>query len=210
MKMKPIYQKLQGINIANTFGNRISIRIASFDPAVVYERIQVDVYSRRQENLSMEKLFPKRLDNVCGCGCEAPLVGRRTRWATEDCAIFASAVYGIIYGGVDLIRRYKRAYTPRCCESCGETSYNWDPQLDHIIPVCLGGGGCWLNNYQFLCPSCHKQKTKLDNETWSKRKVRHWYNARNAWQYNNPCQAKTRPQGYFFILGPLKNKSHAW
>lgn len=34
--------------------------------------------------------------------------------------------------------------------------------LDHIIPVHQGGGCAWLNNYQFLCEKCHKEKTKKE------------------------------------------------
>lgn len=34
--------------------------------------------------------------------------------------------------------------------------------LDHIIPVHKGGGGCWLSNYQLLCETCHREKTKQE------------------------------------------------
>lgn len=34
--------------------------------------------------------------------------------------------------------------------------------LDHIVPVHQGGGCGWLNNYQFLCIHCHKEKSKKE------------------------------------------------
>lgn len=32
-------------------------------------------------------------------------------------------------------------------------------QIDHIVPVAEGGGGCGLENLQTLCTACHKAKT---------------------------------------------------
>ena len=37
-------------------------------------------------------------------------------------------------------------------------------QADHIIPVAENGGLCGLENYQSLCTSCHKQKTKSQSQ----------------------------------------------
>lgn len=36
------------------------------------------------------------------------------------------------------------------------------PEIDHIIPICLGGVALGLDNCQILCRSCHKKKTKID------------------------------------------------
>lgn len=38
----------------------------------------------------------------------------------------------------------------------------WD--IDHIIPVCKGGGLCSMSNLQTLCVACHRRKTRLDLE----------------------------------------------
>lgn len=35
--------------------------------------------------------------------------------------------------------------------------------LDHIIPVSQGGGGCWLNNFQFLCNNSDKHDLGCHN-----------------------------------------------
>lgn len=35
-------------------------------------------------------------------------------------------------------------------------------KVDHVVPVKLGGGACWLSNYQLLCHDCHVGKTNTD------------------------------------------------
>jgi 5-methylcytosine-specific restriction enzyme A len=35
-------------------------------------------------------------------------------------------------------------------------------QVDHIVPVSLGGGGCGLGNLQTQCLWCHQRKTALE------------------------------------------------
>jgi len=42
--------------------------------------------------------------------------------------------------------------------------YDQEPQVDHIIPVALGGDGVGLENHQVLCRLCHAKKTKQDNQ----------------------------------------------
>jgi len=153
--IKPIYQQITPH--AETT-NRLAKRILEFDPTPVYGRIEVNPFKRFQKNITHGQMFPNRPDNTCACGCGRYLTGRRTRWATSECGWFASAVYEIICGYTRTIRKYVLNETHRC-ESCG-TNY-WE-EIDHIVPVCRGGGGCWLNNYQKLCSSCHKAKTKLD------------------------------------------------
>jgi hypothetical protein len=39
---------------------------------------------------------------------------------------------------------------------------NHEPEIDHIIPIALGGMAIGFDNVQILCYSCHKEKTKLD------------------------------------------------
>lgn len=37
-------------------------------------------------------------------------------------------------------------------------------EVDHIVPVALGGSASTLENLQTLCSECHKRKTKNDAE----------------------------------------------
>ncbi len=36
------------------------------------------------------------------------------------------------------------------------------PEVDHIVPIALGGDVVGFDNHQVLCHECHKGKTKLD------------------------------------------------
>lgn len=37
------------------------------------------------------------------------------------------------------------------------------PEVDHVIPVALGGLAIGFENHQILCYTCHKAKTKIQN-----------------------------------------------
>ena len=146
------------------------LRVLFFDPKPIYEKIKVDNFIRVQ-SISITEMFPKN-ESFCGCGCGSKLLGRRKRWATDECKYFAQAVWGIINGHSEIITSYLRLYNGIiACVKCGLTdSYKEFKNgmyvnlihKDHIIPVFKGGGGCWLSNYQYLCDTHHKQKTKTD------------------------------------------------
>jgi 5-methylcytosine-specific restriction endonuclease McrA len=135
-------------------------RVLFFDPTEVYGRIRIRPHARHQlpADIGMKIMFPKRADKQCSCGCGRLLAGKRHRWATDDCALFAADVYRIIYGQPDTIKLYLKKYHGYKCK-CGRVR---KMKADHIIPVKHGGGGCWLSNYQFLCHACHVHKTNED------------------------------------------------
>ena len=146
-------------------------RILDFNPKEIYDKIQIDKYSRVQ-SISITKMFPKQENKICSCGCGQKLEGRRSVWATDSCMRFAQSVWGIINGHSETISFYLRKMFPQwaCCK-CGLTdSYKEfknglnvnEIHKDHIVAVVNGGGGCWLDNYQLLCKECHKEKTKID------------------------------------------------
>ncbi len=146
------------------------LRVLFIDPKPIYDRIKVDHFKRNQ-GVSISDMFPVN-EKICGCGCGAEITGRKRRWATDDCKYFAQAVWAIINGYSETISSYLSLYHGVvACIECGLTdSYKEyangmsvnSVHKDHIIPVFKGGGGCWLSNYQYLCDSCHKQKTKND------------------------------------------------
>ncbi len=133
------------------------MRIIFFDPAQVYERIgdSIDHYKRTQKNLNLNVLFPKITDKVCRCGCGKPC---KYEWANTNCSSFAYNVYLIIAYGSTQSRKFIETYYGSECVKCGD--YGCD--IDHVIPVKHGGGGCWLSNFVPLCKKCHKDKTKKD------------------------------------------------
>jgi 5-methylcytosine-specific restriction endonuclease McrA len=149
-------------------------RVLDFNPEVFYEKGLVDRYKRIQ-SIPINKFFPIREDKICACGCGKELKGRRTRWATDECAYFAQAVWGIINGHSEIITSYlKKIHKQWACCKCGLTDAFKEQKngvcvssihKDHIVAVMNGGGGCWLDNYQLLCEDCHKEKTKNDFNT---------------------------------------------
>jgi 5-methylcytosine-specific restriction endonuclease McrA len=146
------------------------LRVLFLDPKPIYDRISVDYFARVQ-SVSIGDMFPVN-GNICGCGCGAEITGRRRRWATDECKYFAQAVWGIVNGHSEIISSYLNLYNGViACVECGLTNAYMEYanrlcvnsiHKDHKIPVCKGGGGCWLSNYQHLCDTCHKQKTKND------------------------------------------------
>lgn len=135
-------------------------RILYFDPTEIYKSVNKkrDPF-KRYESVSMVVLFPNKKNGLCGCGCGAKLVGRRTRWATDSCRLFTQRVFSIIAGDFSLIRFLIEKYHGCKCSVCDETK-NLD--LDHIFPIKFGGGGAWLTNYTLLCKFHHREKTNKD------------------------------------------------
>ena len=151
-------------------------RIISFDPCNIPSLYDVRPYQRHQP-VSMYQLWPK-VDEICACGCGKLLTGRRKRWATDECEKFAVAIRFIVAGYFETIKKYLRLYHGWKCSFCNcEDKIHYTCQngicvsfikIDHIIPVKLGGGACWLSNYQLICHDCHVDKTNKDFN-WKKK-----------------------------------------
>lgn len=154
------------------------LRVLFFNPSQVPALYNVKPYNRHQI-VSMKQLWPK-ISNLCGCGCGKKVVKPRSRWATDECEKFAVAVRFIIAGHTGTISSYMRLYHGWVCSKCSCNDKGHDMgangivswiKIDHIIPVKLGGGGCWLSNYQLLCHDCHVPKTKKDFN-WGEEKLK--------------------------------------
>lgn len=150
-------------------------RVFDFDPKCVYDRVGslLDTTSRKPK-IPFSTFFPLQ-KGVCACGCERSLPPHRTKWHSDFCMQFAHEVFLILKGDKQTISFYlEKYYGGRFCFKCNamdryyvgdDRRYKCDSanlELDHIIPVKFGGGGCWLGNYQFLCPVCHREKTNRD------------------------------------------------
>lgn len=150
-------------------------RILQTDPLPFYERLGDRINPYKRHNwITKEMLFPLRDDKICACGCEQPVTGRRSRWASQECVIFTNQVYLILYGKSDFIKiLMNEVYDYRCCK-CGRCSDDFPRKeskncmwitpihLEHTLAVQNGGGGCWVSNFTFMCVDCHKIKTKQD------------------------------------------------
>jgi len=53
------------------------------------------------------------------------------------------------------------------CADCNCTFDTKDWEVDHIVPLALGGSDA-MSNLQALCPRCHKAKTREDIRRISK------------------------------------------
>lgn len=130
-------------------------KLLSLDPYPIYERLgmKLNIHSR-YNYLSFNDMFPKGTIEQLGC---SSLVENQK---------LAIAIWEVIAGIPDKIKWYLRYYYGHSnCAKCGNPGYD----LDHIVPLAEGGGGCWLSNYQLLCTDCHAIKTAQENG-WEKSK----------------------------------------
>ena len=127
--------------------------------------IAMNAFLRYQKGMVLADFYPSQ-DGYCACGCGRKLTGRQTRWASRECNDRAYEEFAILKGGTSTVRKALFERDLGFCHNCGVYDENWE--ADHIIPVSQGGGACGLDNYQTLCPDCHKEKTKNQRESQSK------------------------------------------
>lgn len=136
-----------------------------------------DPYTRNASGVwgKLIKILPDN-GELCNCGCGRPvpfqiLGGEKiiySDYTTECRGYIRSAAWMICYPTSEgrLYNLLKRIRGARC-EKCGTENGPFD--LDHIVEVNEGGGMCWVDNFQLLCPDkCHKEKTAA----YSKRRAR--------------------------------------
>ena len=111
---------------------------------------------------------PRGICRVCGIAVDRAARGRIRSW--HDGRATASGERE-----PNCLRDYKIATRPRFakaivarrdgarCRSCSASlgrAYLW-LQLDHVLPLCQGGGA-GLDNLQLLCGACHAAKTSAE------------------------------------------------
>lgn len=127
----------------------------------IYQHLTIHRYQRYQKKPFTIRSIFTHTPGECLCGCKKPITGKRRVWATDTCYKYAWLLYCIIKGRVEVIKTLIRIYQGDWCKGCG-VELKYAGELDHIVPVFKGGGGCWLSNYQLLCTECHKHKTKSE------------------------------------------------
>jgi len=120
----------------------------------------INNFVRYQKSLAINDLYPKLESGKCSCGCGQNLVGLQKKWASKDCKSKALLQFYITKGDMSVIREVLFKLDEGYCRSCGVYDEKWE--ADHILPVFKGGAGLGIENYQTLCPHCHKIKTNLD------------------------------------------------
>lgn len=138
-------------------------RVLYFDPTDLYVKIAPKMdYKKRHQGLGMDVVFPK-IYGICACGC-----GEKTKiysptsskkFASDGCQKFASDILSIINNYFGKPAKYMKIYSGHVCDECKDESKKYTLELDHIVGVAHGGGGCWLSNYRWLCKDCHNAKT---------------------------------------------------
>jgi len=142
---------------------KLNERVLFFDPTPLYERVGhlIDPY-KRHAGLQMEHVFPKNQNGICACGCgeltKAYNEFTSAKWHSADCSYFAGEVLSILNNYFNKPRIWMKIYAGKSCVECTDDK-SYDLELDHIVGVKQGGGGCWLSNYRWLCGTCHKIKT---------------------------------------------------
>lgn len=116
----------------------------------------INTFNRYQIGLTLQDLFPK-IEGLCACGCQRKVSGKK-KWFSKECQKKSLYHFYIVKGDVKVIRDLLFSKQEGFCQACGVFDENW--QADHIIPVFKGGGGCSLDNFQTLCLSCHKEKSR--------------------------------------------------
>jgi len=151
------------------------LRFLDSDPSLIYTESlisKIDPYKRIQ-SMAVADMFPILEPGKCVCGCGQNIRKGGRRYASQECMYYINYVFEIIYGRTDSIGRYLEIVNGLICNKCKKTRLDgWE--VDHIIPVGLGGGGSWVNNYQILCHECHVEKTTTDTaaikEFWAESK----------------------------------------
>lgn len=105
---------------------------------------------KRAVTASQLREILNRKDKECTwCGQAVPK-GRFT-WCSDQCVTEFRGIQPDIVGA-QVAKKAKWK-----CAICGGDG----SEVDHIIPVCEGGGLCGPENLRLLCTKCHKEQTKL-------------------------------------------------
>ena len=154
--LKPACESHLWVNNVIEFGigdvDRISMGYQMIK--MLKDRGQHNPYARSCNNSEIHGMF-ERDGDFCACGCGKKVEGSR-RFHNSRCA---DLIYGtaqmIAHQGRDLYKFMAKTFGEKC-NKCDETKRL---EIDHIIEVKNGGGMCWIDNFQFLCKSCHARKT---------------------------------------------------
>jgi len=157
--LKPACESYLWVNNVVEFGigevDRISMGHRMIQ--MLKERGKHNPYARHCNNSDIHGMF-ERDGDFCACGCGKKVEGTR-RFHNNRCA---DLIYGtaqmIAHQGVDLYRFMAKTYGEKC-NKCDEVK---GLEIDHIVEVKNGGGICWVDNFQFLCKTCHKANTCLE------------------------------------------------
>lgn len=106
--------------------------------------------------------FPDRFDasgqKMCR-NCDILVPKNRRHYCSKECMDEFNRNFSWYWIRKDVLRRDR--YTCSICKKRLRKKYL---DVDHIIPIRMGGDLYDKANLRTLCKDCHKKKTRLDNE----------------------------------------------
>mgnify|MGYP006286871809 CR=1 FL=1 len=97
--------------------------------------------------------------NMLCRNCEAPVPKGRRHYCSDSCMEDFNRNNSWFFVRKDVLRRDNYR-----CSICRRRFRKSELQIDHIIPVRMGGQYFDKANLRTLCKECHKAKTRLDDE----------------------------------------------
>jgi 5-methylcytosine-specific restriction endonuclease McrA len=91
--------------------------------------------------------------------CTNPVPPRRKHYCSDSCLTEFNRNNSWYWVRKDVLRRDRFR-----CSICGERKRKALLDVDHIIPLQMGGKHFDKGNLRTLCKECHKAKTKLDSD----------------------------------------------
>ena len=91
--------------------------------------------------------------------CERPVAANRKQYCSKECMDTFNRNNSWFFVRKDVLRRDHYQ-----CSICKQRFRKKELDVDHIIPVQMGGQLFDKDNLRTLCKTCHKAKTKLDAE----------------------------------------------
>jgi len=102
--------------------------------------------------------FDSQGNKLCR-NCEKRVAANRKHYCSEECMEEFNRNNSWFWVRKDVLRRDKWT-----CAICNKRFKKKELDVDHIIPVQMGGQLFDKRNLRTLCKECHKAKTKLDRE----------------------------------------------
>ena len=102
--------------------------------------------------------FDAKGNKLCR-NCETPVSKNRRHYCSEECMNEFNRNNSWFFIRKDILRRDRYS-----CSICKKRLKKAFLDVDHIIPVQMGGKLFDKNNLRTLCKECHRAKSKLDSD----------------------------------------------
>jgi 5-methylcytosine-specific restriction endonuclease McrA len=101
--------------------------------------------------------FDEQKRKLCR-NCDNPVSKGRRNYCSEECMLEFNRNHSWYWIRKDVLKRDRYS-----CRICKKRFRKKDLDIDHIVPIQMGGQLFDKKNLRTLCKECHKAKSKLDN-----------------------------------------------